>query len=586
MSPTSNTLTNHARSYGLVDNELLAFQAGTSHYQTHPQDPRAYRLEARIEAETPRKVAAAEVLLDDWTDPNNPAPIGITCAVEQEDVWIGGPDARSIALGFVSLLERLGREIRHIVIWEGKGVVFHAFLRHLAKPLTYLGVKVQPLVSGVDIKAIILKRGGSSWTLCDIGAMTGTLRTEAGAICAMFGACSQSGLTRSRQLLSAATRLQEVLRSLFGVAIRPTIAAVALQAARMHLDPAKPWYRPRLALESVCRFGGAYRGGYVYSEGFQGGAWRIDVNRLYTSLLRRKLPASASLGHAGEKGKEKAGIYLCRVEGKGYFPSYLSAFTLTGKRFHKERSTTPGAWCWLPSAEFAGLRALGYEVTAGLGFTFDGWIDLKPFAERLLSIVKRHERTSPEAKLAKSVGNALTGKLGQSPERLDVCYSVVQPGEGWTPYITAEAEEIEGLWVNRHLVFDGGQHVDAAAWLTSQGRSMVMSQLARVQALGWRAVHVDTDGIILDQDPRGVLPLSDREPGMWRYEGYDPECVVSRNKWYSFQGEVHTAGLSGVTREQLEAVHYGKRVVIGRKVLANPLASETAYREQFYHLGG
>lgn len=586
MSPSSNTLIRAASRYDLVGDEMHAFSQGISHTSPHPQDPSAYCIAKPSGIEAERKYATLEFFLDDWTNPQSPTPIGAMLYDGKEDQWIGGQDHASLAMSLVTTLEHLGRDVSHLVVWNGRLSAFHAFLRHLARPLVALGATVQPLVSGVDIKAIMLKLRGRGWILTDLGVMSGASKIGQDAFCESLGAGYVQGATNVRSLYLAVGKFAVILHTMAGVALRATVAAASLAAAKLYLPDDTRWYRPSLCLESMCRYGGAYRGGYVHSEPYHGPAWRIDVNRMYTSLLRSKLPAHTTFGHAGKKGKEHPGFYLCRVEGQGHFPAYISAFHSESGRFHKQNMGTVSAWAFLPSAELLGLRRIGYDVTASVGFNIDGWIDLSGFANHLLDLQSRYERGSAESIVAKSLGNALTGKLGQSPERLDVIYSTTEPRGGWLPYVTVEREVIPDLWVKKHLSFAGGQHVDAAAWLTAMGRNKVYAQLARVKALGWRAVHVDTDGIMLDSDPRAVLALSNTVPGEWRYEGYDAEALVTRSKWYSFQGEQHTAGLAGVTREQLEAVHYGRKVVIGRKVLANPLTSSDTYRTQSYSFGG
>lgn len=464
--------------------------------------------------------------------------------------------------------------------------MFHTFLRHLARPITEMGGKVQPLVTGVDIKAITITLSGMSWMLMDLGVMSGLSQLTQDDVCDSFGATLHSGATTANRLLVAARRLQDHLRDIVGVGIRPTIAAVSLRAARRYLREDARWFRPNLGLESICRHGGAYRGGYIYSEPYQGEAWRMDVNKMYTSLLRSPLPAHCAFGHAGEVGKEHPGFYLCRVEGQGYFPPYITSFNADEARFHKQRLNPVSAWCFLPSSEFLGLRKVGYNVTAGLGWRIDDWVSLKGYADHLLSLQTRYERGSPQSLLAKMLGNSLTGKLGQAPDRLEVCYSLTEPPGGWLPYVTVEREVVNHLWFRRQLDFKGGQHVDAAAWLTASGRGLVYSQLARVKGLGWRAVHVDTDGVIIDHDPRGVFTLSATTPGLWRYEGYDPECIVAKGKWYSFNGENHAAGVPNVTRTQIEAVHQGRHIVFGRKVLRLPYTKGPIATDQVYSLGG
>lgn len=585
MSTASDYLAGQGRSYGLVEGELFAWERSFVGIQAHPQSPNAYCLSQPMGRDTPRSIAAMELLIDDWTNPQDPAPMGISVAIGGEDLWIDGSCDSELACRFMALLTGIGGKVSLLVVWNGMGVVFHTFLRHLARPMAEMGARIQPLVTGTDIRAINVSVAGKQLTLCDIGVALGASRLDHEAILQSLGVCYLTGQTTARRLLRAADAAQDLMMRLVGVALHPTIAASSLKAAKHYLPADRRWFRPNLGLEATCRAGGAYRGGYSYSESYQGEAWRIDVNKMYTTLLRSPLPAGSTLSHAGEYGREQLGIFLCRVEGEGHFPSYIAPFSLRDARFHKETTSRPAAWAWLPTPEITALRGVGYHILAGLGFKFTRWVSLKGYADHLLAIQSRAERGSIESIVAKSLGNSLTGKLGQSPERLEVCYALSAPSGGWVPYVTADREVIPHLYWQQHLTWSGAQHVDAAAWLTAMGRAKVYGQLARIHSLGWRAVHVDTDGIILDCNPQGVLCLSAQTPGGWRYDGYDPDCVVAKSKWYSFKGEIHTAGLSSVTREQLEAVHYGRRVVIGRKVLANPLRDGPLYRETAIRMG-
>lgn len=558
---------------------------GLGGIQPHPQNPNAYCLTHLGERENPRPLGAVEFMLDTWTNPQDPYPIAVNFAFGEGNLCLAENNDESLASSLLLVLCKTHTEANHLVVWNGKGVVFHTFLRHLARPMTAMGCTIKPMVTGVDIKAITIIYSGMQWLLLDIGVMSGLSLLSQDAICDSFGATLHQGMTTANRLLVAAKNLQNHLRDIVGVGIRPTIAAVSLRAARRYLREDARWFRPNLGLESICRHGGAYRGGYTYSEPYQGEAWRIDVNKMYTSLLRSPLPSHCNFGHAGQKGKEHPGFFLCRIEGQGHFPPYITSFHIDDSRFHKQHLNPVSAWAFLPSCEFAGLRHIGYDVTAGLGWRIDDWVSFKGYADHLLSLQTRYERGSPQSLLAKMLGNSLTGKLGQSPERLEVCYSIGEPGAGWLPYVTVEREIVDHLWFRQKLDFKGGQHVDAAAWLTASGRGMVYRQLARIKALGWRAMHVDTDGVIINGDPRGILQLSPDVPGMWRYEGFDPECIVAKGKWYSFNGENHAAGVANVTREQIEAVHQGRHIVMGRKVLRLPYTNGPITSDQSYSLG-
>jgi len=524
-----------------------------------------------------RTIAAAALVLDDWTDPDSPLPLGLHLAGEQGECyteWDGTADASGLLL---LALERAAGHGGFVAFWQGSTLDFHVFLRHIAPHAVTLGYSVQPIGVGAELRAIILSRAGRQTWLTDVRAMSGCRELALNEWLVAFGQGEQSERTDTLRLFHSLEQFAGICRATLGVNPRATVGGTAVAAFRKTL-PAEPlWLRPSPGLVALCRLGQAYRGGWVYGEAYRGPAWKVDCNKLYLWSLAQGVPTRHKVGLCLAHGQERPGIYLARLSGRVPLPVAVPAWSSASGTFVKEAWTHGERLTCLPSAEYPGLRALGATVTPLVGYVQSAGVDLSPFARMLYRIHAQYPRGSAQHITAKYIGNALVGKLGENPERVDLLYREGWPGETWWPYLTWDSKLLPNLWVRRRHQVAAHQRVDAAAVVTARARSHVYEWAAGYLQEGGQIVHVDTDGFILSAPPGAGDALDGATAGEYRLEAYDPEAVVLGAKSYLLDNTVHASGFAAINRRQAEVAFDGGSVVVAQRMLRAPWQDPKVY---------
>lgn len=457
-----------------------------------------------------------------------------------------------------------------LTFWDGQRSAFHILVRQYAKLWARAGWRVQPLAVGSEIRALIVSRKGCQITLCDAQAMSGTRDTTLARWCDRWGAEPRGDSPDVERLWRALDRFQRTLVRTLGVALRPTIGMVAVRAFRACLPNEPYWLRPAALMSALCREGGAYRGGWVYARPYRGQAWRVDANKLYSWSLSRGVPVRSALASTGGNGAERPGVFCCRVEGQADLPVTLPAWHKSEGGFRKRRAADWQDVTCLSSEEFPGLRSLGLRITPLWGEVHTDWLDTRPFTDRLFALQSDYPRGSAQHQAAKGLGNALVGKLGENPQRVDLCYAEALPSSEWWPFLTVDNEPVEGLWVRRRVQPSPHQRIDAATVVTSRARSKVYTWAAEWLGTGGQIAHIDTDGLVVTSDPRGIMPLDDSKPGAFRLEVCGGECVVVGPKTYTLAGVTYAAGVPEVDPSVISLASYRGLVVVERKVLHAP----------------
>lgn len=459
----------------------------------------------------------------------------------------------------------------HLICWWGASrFLFHWFLRYLAPGLVDEGYDIRPLAAGTSLKAIIVRKGRQSWTLCDIQEMTGLTDYSMEDFVNAFppiGADPGSNLFR---LWGAVASFQRLTLDLFGVQLSPTIGRAALRAASRHVpDDAWKW-RPEPMMVALCRAGGAYRGGYAFAQRYVGPAYKMDANKAYTWALGEALPLRSAFGKCVLNDVERPGIYMCRVRGPGKLPIYIAPFVGEPRGFEFAYWNGDECLAVVPSSEFPGLRALGYQVIPGHGLVFTSTFTLSGYVDAIAEIVNNHERGTPAVAVAKRFGVSVYGKFAEKPERIQVAYRAERPGKDWHPFLTIHGDEVPNLWVNKVISHRSHQQIDLAAVITARVRSLLYQAMATVIGAGGAVVHADTDGFLSSVDPLGLFETDGRRIGSWRLVEQAEHTVVVGRKAYSFGPEVRYAGVSGATVELVEIVARGDQVTVHGQQLAPP----------------
>lgn len=582
--PLNSELGAWATRFALPPGESAAFTWTAEQSKPYPAGVWSKPLAPPKRAEKPRKLVACELVLDTWTNPADPTPIGLllvdsagTCYTDLKPLADAGMLAHSA-------LNRTTLQGAFLCFWNGAALAFHSFLRHIAPQLLPLGYQVAPMSSSSDIHGIRLSLGKQTWMLTDVGTMTGFGRGELGDFLRLFGDYQSGGRLEVERVYTALQDLQRFTLGNLGVSLRASVGSLAIRAASYHLPTEPRWWRPPPLLVAACREGGAYRGGYVYGERYSGPAWRIDVNKLYSWAMLRPVPSAYAFGRCRENGAERPGIFLCRVKGQSNMPVYLPIWSGHPLSFRKRTGRGADGLCWLPQDEFAGVRAMGYEVQPLVGWTAVEHVDLAPFVRVLLALESTAPRGTAQHQLCKLLANSLYGKLAERPDRTDLAYSIQVPEGDWWPYTDATGQIVPDLWCRPTTVHRPYHHIDAGAVITARGRAHLYRTIADWVYRGGRIVHADTDGLVLTSDPQGAIALQSDEPGGWRLDAIGADCTVIRAKCYRLGAEVYTAGVSGVLPEQIQIAADSGQVTFERRVLQAPWESVRTFTQGIYTL--
>lgn len=534
---------------------------------------------------TPRLLAGIVWQLDDELAPE-PKVIGIEWSAGGHGGTLDlarNPASAATQLG--KLLERPELRSRLIASWGASQRAFSAFLRTLALPLVADGYTIEPIATGTECKALIIRKGRRVWWLCDAQHMTGGLQLTETQFVAEYAPRTRAAPGSPEALADALGGFQRQLLGAFGVAIGATIGAAALRAARQHI-PAKEYvWRPPPLLVSMLRSGHGMRGGYVYAEAFNGLAYSWDVTKAYTAALAHPLPRRCALVAAPPAGEDSDGIYLCRVTGRGTLPAYLARWDGETRTFTLDAWQGGTCWAVLASSEFIGLQSLGYSIEPRGGYAFVRTWSLAPFVERVAAISKKHGRGSAHERTAKVIGNAVYGKFAENPLREEVIYAGARPGDDWHPMVTLAGDEVPYLWVRQTVTHRPGQHIEIAATVTGRVRSQVQSAAALALALGGRVVHVDTDGLLATVNGSEWLDTTPDAVGAWRVDDEPQHALVWGRKGYAYGDEIRAAGMTGLTMQDAEALSAG--ATVSRAVTVRPApwlgraAPETTWRRAF-----
>lgn len=476
---------------------------------------------------------------------DNPVPTGLLVADRERTEYHPFTSPADYGEEFPAFLAAHGGGQTLWCFWRGATLAFHTLLRHLAPALALAGWTVRPYYGGSGIKAVEVERARERFFLASVGEMVGVPDDNSADFLAAFDAGGVGGRDTWGRVLDCLYRVQSLTLAAFGVGLRGTVGALGVAAARHYLDASPEWWRPSSLLDSVCRVGGGYRGGYKFAEPYRGPAWRLDANRLYSWALTLPLPSRASVGPCVKDGTERAGVYMCEVAGVSAYPVYLPIYTGEKPAFRRVHATRGSFLCFLPSDEFAGLRAMGWTVRPGMGFVTEEWVSLRPLIDRITVVLANSPRSSPQYTLAKQLANSLAGKLAEDPWRTQLAFAMEPPSPDWLPYVSEHDDILPHVWMRRVLEAKPTNHIDAAAAVTARGRSRVYSLIGEWVGRGGRVVYVDTDGLLVTSDPCGVIPLDPSTPGAFRADGFDADSRVLAKGVYSFDGRDYHAGLPG-----------------------------------------
>lgn len=445
---------------------------------------------------------------------------------------------------------------------------FHLLFRRCYRAWLSQGFTLHPTAIGPYIKTITVRKQKHAWHLVDFLSLVGLERENADEIAAAFHGPAFDGATPAQRAAVAAGVFAGVVRESFGVRCGVTAGRTAVSAVARHVPDDRWLWRPSTLAVGLARVGRAFRGGYCFYPAYRGPGHVVDIRRAYSWALSQELPYGSAYARCTAGGHEQDGIYLCRLRGPGYYPVYVAPWGGATRGF------TPRLWngdeclCVLPTAEFAGLRALGYRVEPAFGAAFSGSVSIAGFIRQCDAIRARYGDASPHGLVAKGLANRVYGKLAESPARQSLTFAVDRPVDGALPYLDAAGEEVEAAWCVDSTAYRAHQHVDIAAHVTALVRSKLYAAMARCDESGVGVLAVDTDGMVLSADPTGVLALDGAVSGSWRYTRYDPDVIINGPRFALIGGRVLAAGSTNVDPSMVELAYDQGTVTVRGRVMA------------------
>lgn len=502
------------------------------------------------------------------TRPGRVSPSVLTVSTQEQTYTIelqgGAGDAEVIA----DTLFTHGRRGAIVLFADGARRALQLLFRWCWREWVRLGYTVKVLPRGTELLAVIVRKNRHTWYLADMPALCGLTEDELTRAIATRAGCIKQGVSWAKSAGDWLQWYQQTIGAIFGTTARLTIGGTAIAAAARHV-PADAWlWRPSPGMVSLCRAGGAFRGGYVYYPPFRGGAHKLDLRRAYTWALGQPLPCRTAVGRCRIGDVERPGIYLCTVYGPGSYPVSLARWRGSREGFVRGNWSGDSCVAVIPSAEFTGLRALGYAIQPDWGYVFTRSFTLGTFVALLEHVLIDHGAESALGTICKRIGNAVYGKLAERPERLEIAAATERPARDWQTFCDAAGDEVGDLWCRWVESYRAHQHVDLAAVVTARVRGRVYEGMASLLANGIRTIAADTDGLLIDRRPAGVQPKGTAGLGEWGYEGYDAAATIAGPRFFAFRGRAYTAGTSRQSPDVV-AVAYDRGVVaVEGKVMA------------------
>lgn len=557
------------------DDHASAWRWIAEHLYEYPARRPAEPLKLPPYAERPKPLLGWAMLTTPGAPGGDPLPAEVQVfdgsALWRLDATPGGHQSAELAR---ALFRHAWRSHMFVSV-DGARWDYHLLLRHHAPSWIEDGYTIHPVAATADLRALVIGRGRTRWWLCDLRAISGmrdvAISALEGAYAPGVSASSPPAVRVWHIVGGYAAQLAEDV----GVALRPTLGRIAINAAARTLPADDRVWRPTALAVTLCRAAGGYRGAYVYARRHRGPAWRVDMRRAYLWAMSGALPIGAVLSRATGGAGERDGMWLCTVQGPGAMPAYIPVWAGDRDGFSVEHWTGERCVAVLASAEMAGLRALGYRIYPSLGVRWRCEWTMAPFRVLLETALVRRGADTVRGTALKLLGNAAYGKLAERPDRVEATFAAARPSAEHRQYLSATGDEVPNLWARRVERHTNAQHVDSAAVITARVRGRLYEAAATCIRAGMSVLYADTDALILDADPAGVLDVASGAVGEWRSQGYDADAVIAGERRYAFGNEAHIAGARVRSRAVVEWLQRGEDVVLrGRRISPGWLPGE------------
>lgn len=380
---------------------------------------------------------------------------------------------------------------------------------------------------------IFIRKGTSSWRLCDFNACHGI--TLSGTL---YDASGMKGMHPDPVVMLAlfheeVLALQSFYKREFGISMKGTAAKTGITAFKRFMNKGSVLQRPNPDVFAVCREGGLLRQGHIQSSAYRGQAFSEDVRRQYASLLAMDLPQKMILDHGVIMGERQRGQFLCRISGEGMHPIHIAPYDRDTGMFVRRYHRRGDAICWLSDTAYEGIEALGFSILPVWGYRITEWLNVRPLVEKLQRLVDTHDADSAIGQVLKLIGNATIGKFSSASRFQGYRYSQEEQKGLWPLLDRETRREVPDVWVKEDIHHTSEQQPHIAAYIYDATRTQLYLRIAHHMSMGRTVVHACTDGLMVKGRTQ-VWAYSPRPRfGEWRLEQNGVETHIRGNNQYT-----------------------------------------------------
>lgn len=467
------------------------------------------------------------------------------------------------------------------------------------------GVEIFPMVGRGEVKAAIVKRGKSTFTLCDGRTMVGF---DGGLddFSQAFGGAEKDDIgldvgTRfdpklsshrlyakrdARILFAGLQSANETITQSLGGNLKATIGSFGIQYFQSKM-PENKWVRtpPQKCRDAIHR--SAYRGGFVWCDRqYWGQVWHYDINQAYGGAMRSCDLPCGTIARTTRFRENQRGIYL--VSGKFTTPAHIPFFaTSTDESGKAQRSNfyTHGFdRCWVCDTELSQLISEGFVFKVHDGWVWSDTFTFEDAINNLEQIRAAAKPDDPIHHIIKAIGNSSYGKFADRGADLEYCFSLSRPsGAGWFQYDPFE-EHKKNLWC-RHTknerFYNALYQPQIACFVAAQVRNQLR---AACIAEHENFLYCDTDSIILNR-PSTSIDIHPSRYGSFKTVSAGREYIIIGRKVYAdLESErVKSTAVHNVTIPEIKKWFDGEPPK--KSMLARRAALQTVFGfDMFYNL--
>lgn len=334
-------------------------------------------------------------------------------------------------------------------------------------------------------------------------------------------------------------RVNEIVKQLTGMEIRPTIGNLAIHYLLTKLPAPDFLKRPPDNVLEILHLS-VKRGGYCWAaKQYSGPVWKYDLNQAYAAAMRECELPCGDVAHTVEYVPNVPGIYHCRFSRrrKTNVPFYYKPENGIGL-------FTAGAEAqgWLTSIEIEHLQRDGWTVEILDGYAWSHGFNLRGMVDDL----ERLRGTDPEGPsgplgtMVKAIGNNAYGKTLEQLNNVELIFAKECP-DGYLFWEPTDPD-MQNVFCRIRFAIDKPYHLpQIGSFITAHVRVKLREAAIKMEN---EFIYADTDCLVFSK-PADHLEIDAKKYGAWKQEANgDLYMIVAKKVYASEKGEVKAKGLN------------------------------------------